>query len=109
MSFLKRLRDELKSDLRELAIDAGEEFREELIRDGIRFTSGIGDDLTRWGSQYASGELTGEDLEWLIAAKRDLAEMKYLKLKGLKQIQIERLKNALVATVAGSLIKAVRP
>lgn len=108
MNILKRLTDQLRTDLRELTIDVAEQFRDELIRDGIQFAGDIGEDLVRWGEQYASGELTEEDLQWLIAAKKDVAELKYLKLKGLKRVHIDRVKNALVSALAGSLVKAVR-
>ena len=100
--FLNMLTDDMKAVVREHA--AG--FGKEVTKDSLEFAENMKDDIERWTGQLARGELDREDFEWLLAAKKDLAEMKALKMKGLAQVRIDRIRNALVQTIIGSAIKA---
>jgi hypothetical protein len=100
--FLNTLREDLKSVVKEHA----EGFGREVTSDSIDFASKMKNDIERWAGQLARGELEREDFEWLLAAKKDLAEMQALKMKGLAQVRIDRIRNAVVQTIAGSALKA---
>jgi hypothetical protein len=100
--FLNTLTDDMKAVVREHA--AG--FGKEVTKDSLEFAENMKDDIERWTGQLARGELEREDFEWLLAAKKDLAEMNALKMKGLAQVRIDRIRNALVQTIIGTAIKA---
>jgi len=97
----------LKSELTGIANEAGEDFRDELIKDGKDFVEKSREDLERWGRLVAHGELTREEFEFLLKAKKDLAQMEALKQKGLGQARIDKLKMALIGAVAGSAMRTL--
>lgn len=97
----------LRKDLEEVVIRHGADLKEELIADGTAFAEKMKEDLVRWSEQMANGELSKEDLEWLLAAKKDLAEMQELKIKGITQIRIDRIRNSIVETIIGSVIRVM--
>jgi hypothetical protein len=95
----------IKDDLLSLTQESLNEFKDELIKDGSAFALKLQDDMLRWGEGLAGGLLTASDIEFLIKAKKDLAEMEALKLAGLSKVKLEKLKNKIVETVIGSVVK----
>lgn len=95
----------IKDDLLSLAQESVNEFKDELIKDGSAFAAKLEDDLLRWGEGLVGGHLTQSDVEFLIKAKKDLAEMEALKLAGLSKIKLEKLKTKVIDTVIGSVVK----
>jgi hypothetical protein len=55
--------------------------------------------LRRWTKLLAQGDLSKDDFEWLVAGKKDLAEMEALKQTGLALVRLERFQNALISLV----------
>ena len=107
MADLKELLDALKKDLTGIAKEAGEDFKEELIKDGQAFIKKSKEDLERWMILAAEGRLTKDELEYLINGKKDLAEMEALKQKGLAEVKIDKMRNALLNSVISSVFKAL--
>lgn len=97
----------LKDDLLDLAKDFGDDLKDEIIDDGTAFAQNAKEDLEEWNRMLANGELSQEDLEWLIEAKKDLAEMEALKQKGIAKAKIDNLRSAIIETVAGSMFKVL--
>ncbi|MEQ8523448.1 hypothetical protein [Gracilimonas sp.] len=102
-AFLKTL----KTDLSELVTDFGEDLKDDLLKDAKSFALSTKDDLIRWSKQLKDGDLSPEDFEFLIKAKKDLAEMEALKQRGLAQVKLDKLKLAIIDTVAGSVKKVI--
>lgn len=97
----------LKDDLLDLAKDFGDDLKDEIIDDGTAFAQNAKEDLEEWTRMVANGELSQEDLEWLIEAKKDLAKMEALKQKGVAKAKIDNLRSAIMETVAGSVFKVL--
>jgi hypothetical protein len=97
----------LKSDLADIAKEAGEDIKDELMRDGTSFAEKLKDDLQRWTTAIVEGTLTQEELEYLLQAKKDLAQMEALKQKGLAKARIAKLKNTLISAVVGSAVRSL--
>ena len=97
--------DTFKNDLLDFAKENLEEYKDELIKDGSLFVEKTKTDLERWTEGLASGTLNQEDFEFLLKAKKDLAEMEALRLAGLTQIKIDKLTNGILDVLVGSAIK----
>ncbi len=97
----------LKTQLTGIAKEAGEDIKDELIKDGRAFVEKTRDDLQRWTQLMAEGKLTRDEFEYLLQAKKDLAQMEALKQKGLAQARIDKLKSALLSAVVGSVFKTL--
>lgn len=89
----------LKEGLEALAVKNWKEVKGAAVADGTAFFDKTKADLERWTKLLAAGELTKDDFEWLIAGKKDLAEMQALKQAGLAQVRLERFQNALISLV----------
>jgi len=99
--------DTLKDNLIGLTKKYGDDIKDELITDGKAFAEETREDLEDWTQKVAEGELTQDDLEWLIHGKKDLAEMEALKQKGLAKAKIDRYRNAMLETVVGTVFDFV--
>lgn len=97
--------DALKSQLTDIAKEVGGDIKDELIRDGTVFFEKSKDDLQRWMPLLAEGKLTRDEFEYLLKAKKDLAEMEALKQKGLAKARIDKLKKALFGAIVGSALR----
>ena len=89
----------LKAGLEELALKNWNEVKGAAVADGQAFFDETKADLERWTKLLAAGELTRDDFEWLVAGKKDLAEMQALKNAGLAMVRLERFQNALISLV----------
>ncbi len=85
--------------LADLAEKNWKEFREAAEKDGNAFLDRTEEDLRRWTKLLAQGDLSQDDFEWLVAGKKDLAEMEALKQAGLALVRLERFRNALISLV----------
>lgn len=102
-AFLKTL----KEDLREIAREYGQSYADDIIESGTNFAQKKRDDLIRRSEQLRSGELSPEDFKWLLESDQDLLEMKALEQKGLSGVQLHRIRNAILSTLATSIGKFV--
>jgi len=92
----------LKAGLEELALKNWNEVKGAAVADGKAFFDQTKADLERWTKLLAAGELTKEDFEWLVAGKKDLAEMQALKNAGLALVRLEKFQNALISLVVNT-------
>ena len=91
--------ESVKKGLVEVAEKNWKEFREAAEKDGSAFLDRTKEDLRRWTKLLAQGDLSQDDFEWLVAGKKDLAEMEALKQAGLALVRLERFQNALISLV----------
>ena len=96
---------DLKSEVTSLIIDAVKKRSEEAIKAGQEYLETLKEDLKIWSEQVLSGELSSEDIEWLIKSKKDLAEMIFLKEKGLSLVAIDNFKNQLSQILIKMVLK----
>lgn len=91
--------ESIKKGLVEVAEKNWKEFREAAEKDGNAFFDKTKEDLRRWTKLLAQGDLSQDDFEWLVASKKDLAEMEALKQAGLALVRLERFQNAVISLV----------
>lgn len=91
--------ENLKKGLEELAKKNWREFRDAAEKDGKAFVEKTKEDLRRWTKLLGQGGLSKDDFEFLVAGKKDLAEMEALKQAGLTLVRLERFQNALISLV----------
>ncbi|MGN8226071.1 hypothetical protein [Gracilimonas sp. BCB1] len=97
----------LKTDLTEVVSDFGEDLKDDLLNDAGDFAFQTKEDLIKWSKMLKDGEISADDFEFLLKAKKDLAEMEALKQRGLTQAKLDKLKLAIMDTVAGSVKKVI--
>ena len=83
------------------------ELMKDAINDAEKFLTGIKDDVQRWISLLAEGKLTSDDLLWLIKGKRDLAQLLYLKEKGLTKPDLDKFFEGLLETIISTVFKII--
>lgn len=89
----------LKAGLEQLALKNLKEVKDAAVADGLAFLDKTKADLERWTKLLGTGALTKDDFEWLVAGKKDLAEMKALEKAGLSLVRVEKFQNALISLV----------
>lgn len=60
--------------------------------------------LERYSKQLKNGELTKEELEWLIGSQKDLLEMKKLEQTGLAKVRVHMFKRKLLSIITKAII-----
>jgi hypothetical protein len=90
---------ELRSEITELVEKGWKDLKGPALSDMSAFVEKSQADLKRWTGLLASGQLTITDFEFLLAAKKDVAEMTALKQAGLAQVQLDRLVNGVVGAI----------
>lgn len=95
----------IKDGVATLAVETLQEHRKAAMADAEEFLRRTQGDLERWARDLATGSLTPADFEFLVNAKKDLAEMEALKQAGLALVRVDRFRNALVDLVIGTTIR----
>lgn len=97
----------LKADLTDVVTDFGEDLKDDLLKDAGDFALQTKEDIIKWSEMLKDGELSPDEFEYLLKAKKDLAEMETLKQRGLAQAKLDKLKLAIIDTIAGSVKKVI--
>ena len=96
---------ELQKEIVEFADYSWKTYKASAIKDGKAFLLKSKDDLRRWTDLLAEGSLTKDDFEWLVAGKKDVAELVALKQKGLAQVALDRFTNGVIDTIVSTAFK----
>ena len=99
--------EELKKGLLKLAGDTFKKYSKQILNDGTDFAQKLEEDIKRWTAEYSIHEITKEEFEFLVKAKKDLLEMTALKQEGLARTELNKLRNAIVELVTGTAIKVL--
>lgn len=94
----------LSKGLENLALENWKEVKDAALADGKAFLDKTRSDLERWTQSLGTGALTKDDFEWLVAGKKDLAEMQALKAAGLSLVRLEKFQNALISLVINTAV-----
>jgi hypothetical protein len=97
----------LSAGLEKLALENWNEVKGAAVADGQAFLTKTKADLMRWTQLLETGALTKNDFEWLVAGKKDLAEMQALKNAGLSLVRLEKFQNELISLVINTAVKTV--
>jgi len=96
---------ELKKEVADFAQTRWEQYKDAAISDGDAFVQQLESDLHNWTVELANGKLTQDDFAWLVAGKKDLAELVALKHAGLTEARLEDFVNGLTDIVVSTAAK----
>ena len=102
MSKVDDFLEQLTDSIAELVRDELKEFEAAALKDGKAFVEKSMHDLLRWTGLLDSGHLTKDDFAWLVAGKKDLAEMEALEQAGLALVRLDKFRTALIDLVVGT-------
>jgi len=98
---------QLLLNVESFAADKWNEIKEDAVEDSKDFLTAVKNDVQRWISLLAEGKLTSDDLGWLIKGKRDLAELLFLKQKGLAKPDLDKFFEGLLETILSTAFKLI--
>ncbi|MCV9926352.1 hypothetical protein OIU83_01710 [Flavobacterium sp. LS1R49] len=104
-----QLIEELKSKLKTIITKSYKDNKPELEKDLNTFLETSKEKLERWIILFASGDLTEEELEWLLKSQLDLVALQALQTAGISKIKLNTLKNNIVKTIFKFIIEIIIP
>ncbi|WP_071145738.1 hypothetical protein [Bacteroides ihuae] len=98
---------ELLSQAKEIAVSTFKDYKKQAADDAEGLISGIKPKLEKWTLQLAKGDLSKDDLEFLILGEKELVEMKALKQLGIGLIKLDELKNKILKSTLDSIVNKI--
>ena len=98
---------QLLTNVESFAADKWNDLKQDAVEDSKKFLTDVKDDVQRWISLLAEGKLTTDDLRWLIKGKREVAELLFLKQKGLAQPDLDKFFEGLLETIISTAFKLI--
>ena len=98
---------QLLLNVESFAAEKWNDLKQDAVDDAKKFLADVKDDVQRWISLLAEGKLTSDDLLWLIKGKRDLAELLFLKEKGLAKPDLDKFFEGLLETIISTAFKLI--
>ena len=98
---------QLLLNVESFAAENWNDLKQEAVEDSKKFLTEVKDDVQRWMPLLVEGELTADDLTWLIKGKRDLAQLNYLKIKGLAKPELDKFFDGLLQTILSTAFKTI--
>jgi hypothetical protein len=98
---------QLLLNVESFASEKWNDLKDDAVDDAKKFLTEVKDDVQRWISLLVEGKLTSDDLLWLIKGKRDLAELLFLKEKGLAKPDLDKFFEGLLQTILSTAFKLI--
>jgi hypothetical protein len=98
---------QLLLNVESFASEKWNDLKDDAVDDAKKFLTEVKDDVQRWTSLLVEGKLTSDDLLWLIKGKRDLAELLFLKEKGLAKPDLDKFFEGLLDTILSTAFKLI--
>jgi hypothetical protein len=98
---------QLLLNVESFASEKWNDLKDDAVDDAKKFLTEVKDDVQRWISLLVEGKLTSDDLLWLIKGKRDLAELLFLKEKGLAKPDLDKFFEGLLDTILSTAFKLI--
>ncbi len=95
----------LSQELAKFAESSWGNYSEAAKADAQAFIANTKTDLEDWTKQLASGALTRDDFKWLVAGKKDLADLVRLKQKGLAKVALDSFVDGAVNIIVSTALK----
>jgi hypothetical protein len=98
---------QLITNVESFAADKWNELKDDAVEDSKDFLTAVKNDVQRWISLLAEGKLTADDLGWLIKGKREVAQLLFLKEKGLAQPDLDKFFEGLIEIIISTAFKLI--
>lgn len=77
-------------------------------RDAKAFVEAARVDFERWMALAAGGQLTPEDVAWLVQGKQELAQLLALKRVGLAELELVKLRQSVVKLAVDAVLERLK-
>jgi hypothetical protein len=104
-----KLIEELKSKLKVSITKSYKDNKSELEKDLNAFLETSKEKLERWMILFSTGELTEEELEWLLKSQLDLMTLQALQSTGISKIKLNAIKNNIIKMIFKVIIDMIIP
>lgn len=104
-----KLIEELKSKSKTIIINSYKSNKSELEKDLNTFLETSKEKLERWMILFSTGDLTEEELEWLLKSQLDLMTLQALQTTGISKIKLNTIKNNIIKTIFKVIIDMIIP
>lgn len=98
-SLLKNLEEGISS----LAVTTVKDYAAQAKTDGLNLVESLKTDLQKWSIEVADGNLTKDDLEFMVMSKKELIQMHALKQEGLALARIDAFKDGVLNLIVQEL------
>ena len=95
--------DALKLGVAEL-VDDLEDHKDDMVAASEAFIDDSKDDLEKWTKQVAEGDMSADDLEFLVKGKGDLAMINWHTTVGLTKVAVDEFRNGLLELIKKTTI-----
>ncbi|WP_291287024.1 hypothetical protein [Flavobacterium sp.] len=93
------LLEELKRKLKIIITESYKDNKFDLEKNLNLFLEASKEKLERWVLLFASGDLTEEELEWLLKSQLNLTAFETLQIAGISKIKLNTIKNNIIKLV----------
>lgn len=97
----------LKTGIIDLAKTTMKDYASQATKDGQNVLNKLKTDLEVWSKQVAAGEMSLEDLRFLIEGRKELTQMKTLQQLGIAKIQLEKFQKGVLDLILNSIAKII--
>jgi hypothetical protein len=104
-----QLIEELKSKLKTILTKSYKDIKPELEKDLNTFLETSREKLERWIFLLSTGDITEEELEWLLKSQLDLVALQALQTTGISKIKLNILKNNILKTIFKIILELIIP
>ncbi|MEP6803576.1 MAG: hypothetical protein ABI892_03560 [Flavobacterium sp.] len=104
-----RLLQDLKSKLKTIITKSYKDIQPELEKDLNAFLETSREKLERWIFLFSTGDITEEELEWLLKSQLDLVTLQALQTTGISKIKLNALKNNILKTLFKIILELIIP
>ena len=104
----QELFESLKTGIAGLAATSVTGFVNEATADGRNILEAMKGELERWTKAVVNGDLTADDMAFLVAGRVELNEMHGLERLGVAKIELEKFRNGIVDLIVGAVGKVVK-
>ena len=101
--------ENLKKELKTFLANSYKDIKPELEKDLTTFFQTSKDKLERWIILFSAGDLTEEELEWLLKSQLDLTLLQALQTAGITKIKLNTIKNNILKIIIQIISRLVIP
>jgi len=103
MADLNKLMDDMQAKIQNYALTNLPANVKEATTDGAVFLKETKDKLADWAASAEKGEMTADDVKWLIQSQNALKDLNALKQTGLAKIKVDAFQNQLLTIVVNGI------
>lgn len=104
-----QLIEDLKNKLKIIITESYKDNKSELEKDLNAFLENSKEKLERWILLFASGDLTEEELQWLLKSQLNLMTLQGLQTAGISKIKLNSIKNNIIKMIFKVIIDLIIP